>query len=83
MAHYYIVFDGTGGAELKRDLPSPDAARDAAVIELGKYLQAHPEFAYSRHWRVDVKDADRRLLLHVMVATVDAPPPLNFRSFES
>lgn len=82
MPRYFIAFDGSGQPDLERDFSSTDAARDAAVVLLGEYLQQHPEFAYNRHWRVDLKNHDRRLLLHVMVATVDAPPPLNFRSFE-
>ena len=82
MALYFIVFDGPGGGELERDFPSREAARDGAISLFGQYLYEHPEYAYKNHWRVDLRDHDRRLLLHVIVASVDAPPPLNFRSVE-
>ena len=82
MSSYNIESPGPGGSETERDFASPEAARDAAITMLGEYLQHHPDFAYQKHWRVDVRDHSRRLLMHVMVATVDAPPPINFRSFE-
>ncbi len=82
MARYFISFDRSGADEIEREFATLEDARNAAVAMLGHYLQTHPEFAYNKHWRVDLKDQSHRLLLHVTVATVDAPPPLNFRSFE-
>jgi hypothetical protein len=83
MPRFYIDFDGATQDEGGQDFPDSEAARNAAVERLGVYLQDHPEFAYSRHWRVDVRDSARRLVLHVIVSTVQAPPPINFASYES
>ena len=81
MAKYYIKFDGAPEDEQEADYASADEARNAAVMLLGAYLQEHPEYAFQRHWRVDVRDHARRLVTHVIVATVDAPPPINWESF--
>ena len=83
MARYFIKFDGEGTPENEAEYPSLEAARNAAISLLGAHLQAHPEYAYERHWRVDVLDHSKRLLLHVIVATVDAPKPLNWASLDS
>lgn len=83
MAIYFIKFDGAEEYERQVEHPSIAEARNDAVAMLGGYLQEHPEFAYERHWRVDLFDESRRLLLHVIVATVDAPKPLNWASFDA
>ena len=83
MPRFYIDLDGAEQDQDGAEFPSLDAARNAAIERLGVYLQAHPDFAYSRHWRVDVRDSSRRLLLHVIVGTVIAPPPINKASFGS
>ena len=83
MPRYYIDFDGAEQDVEGQDFADNDAARNAAIELLGTYLQHHPEYAYARHWRVDVKDSARRLLFHVIVGTIVAPPPINFASFDS
>lgn len=82
MPRFYIDLDGAIKDEVGTDFASVDEARNAAIQRLGEYLQVDPAFAYARHWRVDVRDSSRRLLLHVIVGTVVAPPPINKASFE-
>ena len=82
MPKFYIRFDGATDGDIEADYQSLSDARNAAVKMLGGYLQKHPEYAYQRHWRVDVRDHAQRLLAHVIVATVEAPPPINWESFD-
>ena len=82
MATYIIRFDGSDGQELQTEDVSLEQARNRAIGVLGEYLQENPQYAYERHWRVDLLDPSRRLLLHVIVATVEAAKPLNRASFE-
>ena len=82
MPIYSIEMDGTREDPVSAEYESLEQARNAAIVLLGGYLQEHPVFAYERHWRVDVKDQAGRLLLHVIVATVDAPGFINWQSFE-
>lgn len=82
MPRFYIDLDGAEQDEEGREFPSLEEARNAAIERLGLYLQKHPDFAYHQHWRVDVKDSSRRLLLHVIVGTILAPPFINKASFE-
>lgn len=82
MPRFFISFDGADEGPQEADYASLDEARNAAIVLLGGYLQEHPEFAYNRHWRVDVRDHAQRLLAHVIVATVDAPSFINWESFE-
>ncbi|UAK25663.1 DUF6894 family protein [Sphingomonas nostoxanthinifaciens] len=81
MSRFLIKFDGTD-EQLEGDYASVDEARNAAISILGEYLQKTPEFAYRQHWRVDVRDHAQRLVFHVIVATVAAPPPINWESFD-
>ena len=82
MAKFYIKFDGASDGEKELDFASVDEARNAAIVLLGGYLQEHPEFAYERHWRVDLRDHARRLVYHVIIATVAAAPRINWESFD-
>jgi hypothetical protein len=82
MSRYFIDFDGSPPDGEGADYASLDDARNAAIAGLGARLQADPSYALNRHWRVDVRDADHRLLLHVIVATVEAPRPLNRESYD-
>ena len=82
MARFYIDMDGDEPDEVGVDVASLDEARNEAIVRLGGYLRERPDFAYRRHWRVDVKDHAHRLMLHVIVATVVAPPPINRDSFD-
>ena len=82
MPFFYIDLDGATKDEQGTEFATVDDARNAAIERLGAYLQRHPEFAYARHWRVDVRDSSMRLLLHVIVGTVVAAPPINWASFD-
>ena len=77
MAKFFIKFDGAPDDEQEAEYASVDEARNAAIMLLGGYLQEHPEFAYQQHWRVDLRDHAHRMVAHVIVATVAAPPPIN------
>lgn len=81
MPLFSIKLDGSESPVVEEDFAGVDEARNAAVSILGSYLQEHPEYANNRHWRVDLKDHRGRLVLHVVVATVEAPLPLNVASY--
>jgi hypothetical protein len=83
LARYYIDLDGAEPDREGADFASVEDARNAAIVRLGAYLQEHPEYAVERHWRVDLKDSGQRLLLHVIVATVDAARALNRTTYEA
>lgn len=82
MPRFFIEFDGAEGGPVEAQYASAEEARNAAIVRLGGYLQEHPEFAYQRHWRVDIRDHAQHLVAHVIVATVNAPPPINWESFD-
>jgi len=81
MPLFSINLDGSASPAVEEEFAGVDEARNAAIKILGAYLQEHPEYAINRHWRVDLTDHRGRLLLHVVVATVEAPLPLNVASY--
>lgn len=73
MARYFFNVAGEPDDDAGAEFDTFEQARIAAVGLLGAYLQQNPGYVSEGHWRVDVTNEAKTLLMKLVVAMVDAP----------
>lgn len=82
MPRFYIELDLPGHTPVETGFADVGTARNAALVMLATELASNPSYAAAGHWRADLRDANRRLVANVIVATVAASPNISWASFE-
>ena len=73
MSRYFFNLAGEPDDDCGAEFDSLEQARIAAVGFLGAYLQENPGYVREGHWRVDVTNENKTLLMKLIVAMVDVP----------
>ncbi len=75
MSRYFFNVVGEPDDASGAEFASFEQARIAAIGFLGAYLQKNPGYVREGHWRVDVIDESKTLLMKLVVAMVDVAAP--------
>lgn len=74
MHYYFHTADGSRDRDEEgMDLPDHNAARRQAITYAGECMHYEPDILANRDFRVEVTDADDKLLFTVITLAIDAP----------